>query len=330
MQINSTLLNNQQQKVSNSQPHPTKIGNVRGSSDDKKYICCICNRAFQYDFTYEAHLNAHAVTTSKPECRTNSITTKFQASVEQQGPGVPLENIKKYVCNVCGKAFIYEFSLKVHFEAHAKTKSDYRCAKSSVKEATTPGRVTRRLVKKCAGNESYKCQICNQVFKDEFTYKVHLEAHVPRSVPNTVKSEIGEHQDNVLAHEQFFCRVNQDVTPQSDGIVHGVRKIIVEPCADPFREECQVKEEFDRKSRRKRPLKQATTSSTDNHLKSGFGSPDDCCVISFDSPRIKQQCLESVGFCADDVKPFTCMFCDSAFRWEISLTIHLKMHKEHT
>lgn len=91
--------------------------------------------------------------------------------------------------------------------------------------------------------------------------------------------------DNVLAPEQCSFRVNQDITPQSNGEFLGVKKIIVEP----FCEEYQVKQEFGRKDPRKRPRKQATINI---HLESGFGSPDDCSVISLGLPRIKQQCLE--------------------------------------
>lgn len=174
----------------------------------KNYECTDCAKVFTRKEMYEQHMQ-HEHKNSKtmyhcPECPKSFV---FQTNFTYHFRTAHLEKSQDgYACDICGKVFVEETSLKIHKGWHNRANSrlstrfilankkslDDSQKDSSVTETSSPERPARarksfpnppsHLPTKSQSN--FECQVCNDKFNNVIELRTHLwDVHCAKNKP---------------------------------------------------------------------------------------------------------------------------------------------------
>lgn len=168
------------------------------NEDDCKnaYKCSDCDRMFSRKVQYEKHIRQHV-------------------HVPDPVPVPDLSDIIGIDCEVCGKTFKNEKSLKIHTQRH-NTKNKIACVicgkkfcqRSSLKLHLRVHNNQRNPLKK------YECEMCDKYFPSENDLKKHRSAcHDEKPFSCNICNERFSWRDQVSSH---YCAPKHEVKSESE------------------------------------------------------------------------------------------------------------------
>lgn len=87
------------------------------------------------------------------------------------------------VCGVCGKSFVFKFSLKTHAAIHSAT-PNFTCVCGQTFSVRGSYMNHVRRVHRAASEIKYSCELCFKSFVDHHTLRLHLiSVHKPKTIP---------------------------------------------------------------------------------------------------------------------------------------------------
>ncbi|XP_014482089.1 PREDICTED: zinc finger protein 836-like isoform X2 [Dinoponera quadriceps] len=194
--------------------------------NSKKYECTDCARIFTRKEMYEQHVQ-HEHKSSKslfhcPECPKSFV---FQTNFRYHFRTAHLEKSRDgYGCDICGKVFAEEASLKIHKGWHNRANSRFNTmlilgkqkndSQKSAAESNSPERPAR--ARKSFPNPpsqsptkspgSFQCQVCNDKFNDVTELRTHLwDVHCARNKP-----------EKSISNDELQCELCTNVFPDKD------------------------------------------------------------------------------------------------------------------
>nr|XP_015919471.2 zinc finger protein 43 isoform X2 [Parasteatoda tepidariorum] len=161
-------------------------------SDEKPYICLVCNRGFKYKGDMKSHEKLHFQQKGPHECakcgkcfsRRSNLKVHYNMHLRRELglPTLTFHNGKTFTCDVCNKNFISEKVLTQHQVTHTKEKP-------------------------------YACQYCEQRFSHDSCLKRHSYLHTEgayRKRPKYSKnSEVTSGPDDEDDSRSYVCHVCQ-------------------------------------------------------------------------------------------------------------------------
>ncbi|XP_068236538.1 zinc finger protein 665-like [Palaemon carinicauda] len=94
---------------------------------------------------------------------------------------------RRHLCNVCGKTFVFKFSLNAHSAIHEKTPRHVCvCGVSFKLRASYMSHVRR--IHQAASEIKFQCELCFKSFRDRHTLRLHMTSvHKPKTIPCKAK-----------------------------------------------------------------------------------------------------------------------------------------------
>lgn len=150
----------------------------------KSYKCAVCGKIFTIKKSYERHIEGHKRQNLGKlfEC---GICDKSFACLNawKRHREIHLE-VRNYSCELCGKAFVEKYSLRVHQTSHfypsvktdknADISSGYSCHICG-KQSKTKTAMKKHMLMHSA--KKYTCEFCNKRFSVKYSYKRHRRIH---------------------------------------------------------------------------------------------------------------------------------------------------------
>ena len=150
----------------------------------KSYKCAVCGKIFTMKKSYQRHIESHKRQNMGKlfEC---GICDKSYADLNawKRHREIHLE-VRNYSCNLCGKAFVEKYSLRVHQTSHfypaVKTErntditsgySCHICGKLSKTKTAMKKHMLTHSAKK------FTCEFCNKRFSVKYSYIRHRRIH---------------------------------------------------------------------------------------------------------------------------------------------------------
>lgn len=112
-------------------------------TDDRPFMCTICNKSFKYPETLAAHILIH-------------------------------KDEKPYQCKYCDKKFRTSSAISKHTKIHLGMKS-HNCSYCQKSFTTSTHLITH--VRVHTGEMPYNCDICSKKFRHSGTLKTHMKTH---------------------------------------------------------------------------------------------------------------------------------------------------------
>ncbi|GAB1296131.1 Predicted gene 12258 [Apodemus speciosus] len=130
------------------------------------YECNACGKTFSYTPHVYSHSGAHS--TEKPyeceDCRQSRLTVSQPAHTQE----------KRYVCNVCGKAFYKRAHLHAHQRTHTGEKP-YDCQECGKSFRLKSFLVVHQRIH--TGEKPFACDTCGKRFKQRSSLYTHIRIH---------------------------------------------------------------------------------------------------------------------------------------------------------
>ncbi|XP_060588615.1 zinc finger protein 26-like [Ruditapes philippinarum] len=150
----------------------------------KSYKCAVCGKIFTLKKSYQRHIESHKRQNLGKlfEC---GICDKSYADLNawKRHREIHLE-VRNYSCNLCGKAFVEKYSLRVHQTSHfyPALKTDRNTDITSGYSCHICGKIskTKTAMKKHMLTHSAKkftCEFCNKRFSVKYSYIRHRRIH---------------------------------------------------------------------------------------------------------------------------------------------------------
>lgn len=150
----------------------------------KSYKCAICGKIFTLKKSYQRHIAAHR-RQNKGKLFDCGICDKSYADLNawKRHREIHLE-VRNYSCNLCGKAFVEKYSLRVHQTSHfyPTAKIDKSAEPTSGFPCHVCGKVskTKTAIKKhmlMHSAKKFTCEFCNKRFSVKYSYVRHRRIH---------------------------------------------------------------------------------------------------------------------------------------------------------
>ncbi|KYN03023.1 Zinc finger protein Xfin [Cyphomyrmex costatus] len=172
----------------------------------KIYDCVNCSRMFMRKDLYDTHMeikhNSKKTMLQCPQCPKSFV---FHSNFSYHFRTAHIEKSRTgYACDICGKVFVEEASLKIHKGWHNRANSrlstrfilGYQNASDDTKESSSvefvenserpararksfPNAPLQSLIKT---SDNYQCQVCNDKFNDVVELRTHLwDVHCARN-----------------------------------------------------------------------------------------------------------------------------------------------------
>ncbi|XP_066940293.1 uncharacterized protein [Macrobrachium rosenbergii] len=94
---------------------------------------------------------------------------------------------RHHLCNVCGKTFVFKFSLNAHSAIHEDTPRHVCVCGVSFKLRTSYMSHVRRI-HQAASEIKFSCELCFKSFRDRHTLRLHMTSvHKPKTIPCKAK-----------------------------------------------------------------------------------------------------------------------------------------------
>ena len=154
--------------------------------DDWKYVCTICEKEFRYERNVYTHMFDVHYKQSTCQCAVcgENFTKKanLKRHLEEQHDiintdrHVPKEQLKDFICSICGSHFIRKSILIDHMKVHDEKRIKYECSHC---QETFSSLTNLKRHEKGHTNElkGYTCHVCNAEFVRKWNLKQHLTTH---------------------------------------------------------------------------------------------------------------------------------------------------------
>ncbi|XP_012531667.1 zinc finger protein 62 [Monomorium pharaonis] len=208
--------------------------------NSKVYDCAECSRMFMRKDLYENHMqlkhNGKKTMIQCPECPKSFV---FQTNFSYHFRTAHLEKSQNgYACDICGKVFNEEASLKIHRGWHNRANSRLstrfilgspRSSNNAQRESSNvestgetserPARARKSFpnpplqspMKKTSGN--FQCQVCNDKFNDVTELRTHLwDVHCARNKP-----------EKNFSNDELQCELCTNIFPDQETLAAHMR-----------------------------------------------------------------------------------------------------------
>lgn len=183
-------------------------GSEDSDSDSAPYFPChVCGKTFPTSEILEDHQRCHLG--EKPHECDKCGSCFYQASQLQQHQR---RHKSEYQCQACGIGFVTVSALRQHKHTHAKWRP-FRCPKCDF-SFTGPAQLAEHMT--THREESFPCDICNQVFRSKSSRAEHWKSHsrsgdhVPASVSMANPEMSPSHSDSssvVMKELRYRCGI---------------------------------------------------------------------------------------------------------------------------
>ncbi|XP_059148753.1 uncharacterized protein LOC131935988 isoform X2 [Physella acuta] len=200
-------------------------------------ICHICGKTFSYSCSLKEHLHKHTGDhpyncnkcskrfTSKPSLKAHLLShissKNYSCDVcgnlykSEHSKNVHMKRhtkqVRQFVCELCGKSFLFKSTLKTHFSTHSKVRPYVctQCGKGFKSKATL---YTHKYVHR--ESHAFPCNICGKAFKTKHFCAAHMKRHkndtsfsctqCSSTFPD--KAGLSKHMKTIhLPKKQFIC-----------------------------------------------------------------------------------------------------------------------------
>ncbi|CAH1117282.1 unnamed protein product [Phaedon cochleariae] len=153
-----------------------KLNNIHKfiHSDDKSFLCDICNKAFKNNKQMRNHKLTHkdkAIHSCEECSKTFGDKRQLRSHMD-----VVHKKLRPFLCNFCGYKGSSRSSLKMHVRQHTGEKP-FSCSACSY--TTSDHNSLRRHKLRHTGHKPYKCSYCSYACIQTSTYKMHLKTKHP-------------------------------------------------------------------------------------------------------------------------------------------------------
>lgn len=292
--------------------------------DVDSHVCGTCGRKF-IDLT---SLLVHKRTchmSSKTEIQKKSVITKEEFDTICQSDGG-----KPFTCHICGRGFKFDFSYQAHLDGHVipATEGNYYTNKQTVtNDPPVSGNTSKSLYVEMDNEGIIDLPALNGTSNEEVEIIVEVgnvatSRTVALSFPGQqIITNIKTKQDS-MAEKSSLKATGEKRTSQESSI--NILK-------DPDEQTKALKEEPEKRITFYEPYKKRNTGNPVLQTTvSGAEVPvprRPYLSRPKKPPRRKREKIPFHYNCVmTDDKPFVCSTCGEAFRWEISLQVHIKVH----
>jgi len=148
--------------------------------------CCLCSVKFEYASSLQQHLFHEHSEESRPICCPDCHQS-FYYPAELQNHSLtahaivsppmlkPVDDIQKFVCQHCGKAFNSNSALQGHSHVHMPHVKTHHCAKCN--KSFCSSAKLRNHQRQHSNTKPFSCDICGKEFSRKDNLKVHLRTH---------------------------------------------------------------------------------------------------------------------------------------------------------
>lgn len=175
----------------------------------EEHNCCLCNRQFENQVSYDMHMQLHADQPIKIRTQVTKPGANFVCNYCGKDFLRPHEKVKHerihtgekpYECEVCGKSFRVSYSLTLHLRTHTDVRPFVcpHCNKRFKSYAVYSHHINthsedrpykcpmcpksfRTSVQLCGHKNShtkpYNCPECNRPFSSLYSVKIHMKTH---------------------------------------------------------------------------------------------------------------------------------------------------------
>ena len=147
---------------------------IRTHTEERRHICEVCGAAFILPHHLVRHMLIHSG--DRPfQCEICNKTFTRKAGLTQHQ--YVHNGIRPYLCDVegCGKQFTDRTTLRRHSLTHSREKP-FIC-KECDKTFRTKSACRKHYLRHFKDDVSYKCGVCEEMFKDEEAWRLHSASH---------------------------------------------------------------------------------------------------------------------------------------------------------
>ncbi|XP_037036664.1 zinc finger protein 845-like isoform X1 [Bradysia coprophila] len=137
-----------------------------------RYECDYCQKIFPHKSSLPAHFKQH-LNKERVPCPQCSLTFASKGNLTQHIKQIHL-NIRKHICELCGKAFGHPHNLKSHMVKHSGEKP-YQCPICLKRFGYYSRMKTHAWIH--SGLKPYKCDQCDKCYNDSTDLRRHKRIH---------------------------------------------------------------------------------------------------------------------------------------------------------
>ncbi|KAK3094380.1 hypothetical protein FSP39_001000 [Pinctada imbricata] len=146
---------------------------------DAQYKCPNCQTVFKNIKCFAYHLNSYA-NNGRNHCGICHRFFTYKSNLTKHMKYTH-SDLKNFICDVCGKSFKHNDSLKIHKKSHEEGRgSNLECMEcGKLLSCTTALKVHMR---RHTGSTPYMCEICGKAFKQSSNLQKHMLVHTTETL----------------------------------------------------------------------------------------------------------------------------------------------------